>query len=91
MFECYTPLNAKFPHIKLLLDSFEEANKPVQMLFLQETWVENSDLIDMAQFHIDNYYLITKNRHASAHGGLAFCIHKNWNFKTRTDTIESLH
>ena len=25
-------LNAKFPHIKLLLDTFEEANKPVQVL-----------------------------------------------------------
>ena len=45
----------------------------------------------MAQFHIENYHLVTKNRHASAYGGLAFYIHKNWNFKTRTDTIESLH
>ena len=84
-------LNAKFPDIKLLLDTFEEANKPVQVLCLQETWIENSDLIDMAQFHIENYHLVTKNRHASAHGGLAFYIHKNWNFKTMTDTIESLH
>ena len=73
-------LNAKFPHIKLLLDSFEEANKPVQVLCLQETWIENSDLIDMALFHIDNYYLVTKNRHASAHAGLALYIHKNLNF-----------
>ena len=23
----------------------------------------------MAQFHIDNYQLVTKNRYASAHGG----------------------
>ena len=84
-------LNAKFPDIKLLLDTFEEANKPVQVLCLQETWIENSDLIDMAQFHIENYHLVTKNRHASAHGGLAFYIHNNWNFKTRTDTIESLY
>ena len=45
----------------------------------------------MAQFHIENYHLVTKNRHASAHGGLASYIHKHWNFKTRTDTIESLH
>ena len=53
-------LNAKFPDIKLLLDTFEEANKPVQVLCLQETWIENSDLIDMAQFHIENYHLVTK-------------------------------
>ena len=84
-------LNAKFPHIQFLVDSFEEANKPVQMLCLQETWIENFDHIDIAQFHIDNYHLVTKNRHASAHGELAFYIHKNWNFKTRTGTIESLH
>ena len=84
-------LNARFPDIKLLLDSFEEATKPVQVLYLQETWIENSDLIDMAQSHIENYYLVTKNRYASAHGGLAFCIHKNWNFKINSDTIESLH
>ena len=81
-------LNAKFPHIKLLLDSFEEANKPVQVLCLQETWIENSDLIDMAQFHIENYHLVTKNRHASVHVGL-YHIHKNWNFKINSDTIES--
>ena len=84
-------LNAKCPDIKLLLDSFEEANKPVQVLCLQETRIENSDLIDIEQFHIGNYHLVTKNRHASALGGLAFYIHKNWNFNTRTDTIESLH
>ena len=84
-------LNAKFPHIKLLLDSFEEANKPVQVLCLQETWIKNSDLMDMAQFHSDNYHLVTKNRHSTAHDGLAFYIHKNWYFKTRTNTIESLH
>ena len=67
----------KIPHMKLLLDLFEEAKKPVQVLCLQETWIENSDLIDMAQFHIKNYHLVTKNRHASAHGGLACYIHKN--------------
>ena len=55
-------LNAKFPDIKLLLDTFEEANKPVQVLCLQETWIENSDLIDMAQFHIENYHLVTKRQ-----------------------------
>ena len=84
-------ISAKFPYIKLLLDSFEEANKRVQVLCLQETWIENSDLIDMAQIYIDNYHLVTKNRYASAHGGLAFYIYKNWNFITRTHTIESLN
>ena len=77
----YQSLYAKFPYIKLLLDSFEGAIKPEQVLCLQETWIKYSDLIDMAQFPIENYHIVTKNRHASAHGGLAFYIHKNWSFK----------
>ena len=40
-------LNAKFSNIKLMLDVFAEFNKPIQVLCLQETWFENSDLIDM--------------------------------------------
>ena len=59
-------LIAKFPQIKLLLNTVGEQNKPIHVLCLQETWIENSDLIDMAQFHIDNYHLVTKNRYASA-------------------------
>ena len=82
-------LNAKFPEIKLLLDTFGDLNKPIHVLCLQETWIENCDLIDMAQFHVDNYQLVTKNRYASAHGGLAFYIHKSWNFKIRQDTTDS--
>ena len=42
-----------------------------------------------AQFYVDNYQLVTKNRYASAHGGLAFYIHKSWNFKIRQDTTDS--
>ena len=45
----------------------------------------------MAKFHIDNYHLLAKNRYASAHGGLAFYIHKDWNFKEKIDIIESPH
>ena len=82
-------LNAKFSNIKLMLDIFAEFNKPIQVLCLQETWLENSDLIDMVQFHIDDYHLITKNRYASNQSGLAFYIHKNWNFKLKDDIIDS--
>ena len=72
-----------------MLDVFAEFNKPIQVLCLQETWFENSDLIDMGQFHIDDYHLITKNRYACNHGGLAFYIHKNWTFKIKDDIIDS--
>ena len=53
-------LNAKFSKIKLMIDLFAESNKPIQVMCLQETWLEDVDLLDMGQFHIDNYYLITK-------------------------------
>ena len=72
-----------------MLDTFGEQNKPIHVLCLQETWIENSDQIDKAQFHINNYHLVTKNRYASAHGALAFYIHKSWNIKIRQDTTES--
>ena len=73
-------LNAKFSKIKLLIDTFAENGKPIQVLCIQETWFENTNLIDMGQFHIDNYHLLTKNRYASDHGGLACYIHKTWNY-----------
>ena len=82
-------LNAKFSDIKLMLYVFAKFNKPIQVLCLQEAWLENSDLIDMGQFHIDDYHQITKNRYASNHGGLAFYIYKNWNFKVKDDIIDS--
>ena len=75
----------------MLLDKFAESEKPIHILCLQETWIEDSELIDMAQFYIDNYHLLAKNCYTSAHGGLAIYIHKNWNFKEKTDIIESPH
>ena len=48
-------LNSKFSEIKLLLDKFAESEKPIHVLCLQETWIEDSELIDMAQFHIIIY------------------------------------
>ena len=64
-------LNAKFSKIKLLIDTFAEYGKPIQVPCFQETRFENTNLINMGQFHIDNYYLLTKNRYASDRGGLA--------------------
>ena len=82
-------LNAKFTKIRLLIDTFAEYGKPIQVLCIQETWFENTNLIDMEQFHIDNYHLLTKNRYASDHGGLACYIHKNWNYTIKPTLVES--
>ena len=49
-------LKSNFLQIKLPLDKFAESDKPIHVLCLQETWIEDSELIDMAQFHIDNYH-----------------------------------
>ena len=70
-------LQAKFSQIKMLVDTFAENNTPIQVLCLQDTWFENSDLIDLGIYQIEDYHFVTQNRYASAHGGLAFYIHHN--------------
>ena len=45
--------------------------------------------MDLGLYHIQNYHLITKNRYTSHHGGLAFYIHNNWNYKVKSDTDDS--
>ena len=32
---------------------------------------------------------VTKNHYAIAHGGLAYYIHSNWNYKVKSDTVDS--
>ena len=82
-------LHAKFTLIEILLDTFAANDTPIQVLCLQETWFENSNQMDLGLYHIENYHLITKNRYASAHGGLAFYIHNNWNYMVKSDTDDS--
>ena len=77
-------LGSKFDDMKLLLNSFEQYEKPIQVLCLQETWIEDADFLDLSLFQIQDYNLITQNRYASAHGGLAYYIHKNWAYTIRT-------
>ena len=87
-------LHSKFSQIKLLvdtLDTFTENNTPIQVLCLQETWFENFELIDLGLYQIQNYHLVTKNRYARAHGGLACYIHRNWNYKVNPHTVDSLY
>ena len=61
-----------------MLNIFAEFHKPIQVLCLPGTWLKNFDLIDMGQFHIDDYRLITKKRYN--HGRLACHIHKKLEF-----------
>ena len=82
-------LHAKFSQIELLVDTFTENNTPIQVLCLQETWFENSELIDLGLYQIENYHLVTKNRYARAHGGLTLYIFRNWNYKVNPN--KSIH
>ena len=61
----------------MLLNSFEQYEEPIQVLCLQETWIEDANFLDLSLFQIQDYNLIAQNRYASAHGGLAYYIHKN--------------
>lgn len=74
-------LNSKFDYIKLLLNKFHEQNSTIQIICLQETWFKNSQKMDVSIYNIDGYNLLSFDCHASAHGGLAIYIHKNWNYK----------
>ena len=62
-------LSAKLYDINLLLNVFAQHEQPIQVVWLQETWLE-----------IHDYNLVTQNRYDCAHGGLAFCIHRNWSY-----------
>ena len=53
-------------------------------LSLQETSIADADFLDLSLFQIQDYNLITQNRYATAHGGLAYYIHKNWAYTIRT-------
>ena len=80
----FQSLSSKFDDIKLLLNSFEQYEKHIQVLCLQETWIGDVDFLDLSLFQIQYYNLITQNRYASAHVGLTYYIHKKWAYTIRT-------
>ena len=41
-------LNAKYDYIKFLLNVFTQHEQPFQVVCLQETWIEDASLIDLA-------------------------------------------
>ena len=43
-------LGSKFDYIPLLLNSFEQYEKTIQVLCLQETWIEDADSLDLSLF-----------------------------------------
>ena len=84
-------LNAKYDDIKLLLNVFTQHEQPIQVICLQETWIEDASLLDLSLFQIHDYNLVTQDRYASAHGGLALYIHKNWSYTVKPCENKSLY
>ena len=71
------------------MDTFAENGIPIQVLCLQETWFKNSDKIDLVYIISIIIILSQKKRYASAHGSLVYYIHSNWNYKVKSDTVDS--
>ena len=84
-------LNAKYDYIKLLLNVFTQHEQPIQVVCLQETWIEDASLLDLSLFQIHDYNLVTQDRYASAHGGLALYMHKNWSYTVKPCENKSLY
>ena len=84
-------LNAKFDDIKLLLNVFTQHEQRIQVVCLQETWIEDASLLDLSLFQIHDYNLVTQDRYASAHAGLALYIHKNWSHTVKPCENKSLY
>ena len=82
-------LQAKFSKIKTSVDTFADYNTLIQVLWLQNTLFENSDLIDLGIYLIENYHFVRQNRCANAHDGLAFYILHNLNYKVKSFEIDS--
>ena len=83
-------LNAKYDYIKLLLNVFTQHEQPIQIVCLQETWIEDASLLDLSLFQIHDYNLVTQDRY-SVHGGLALYIHKNWSYTVKPCENKSLY
>ena len=73
-------LNTKYDDIKLLLNVFTQHDQPIQVVCLQETCIEDTSLLDLSLFQIHDYNLVTQDKYASVHGGLALYINKNWSY-----------
>ena len=84
-------LHAKYNDIKLLLNVFTQHEQPIPVVCLQETWIEDASLLDPFLFQIHYYNLVTQDRYASAHGGLALYIHKNWSHTVKPCENKSLY
>ena len=65
-------LNAKFDQLRLYLDYLYDENCIFDLIYLQETWVNDNINTDM--FQLDGYQLISQSCTSTTHGGLAIYV-----------------
>jgi hypothetical protein len=64
--------------LKISLDYYHQHGIVPSVICLQETWLCEDQ--DTSLLQIDNYNLIHKGKHCSAHGGVAFYLHQSFNY-----------
>ena len=71
-------LNAKIDNIQILIESIRESTTDVDILCLQETWLDDSS--DVSHLQIEGYCLISKSKSCSAHGGVAIYLKEMFDY-----------
>jgi exonuclease III len=71
-------LNAKIDDIRMFIDDVRNNDSNIDILCLQETWLNDS--AEISHLQIDGYTLISKGKTCSAHGGVATYISNKFHF-----------
>jgi hypothetical protein len=71
-------LNAKIDEIKILMNELATHNIQLDLLYLQETWLGNSQLPPFT--NLNGYNIVHQPKHASEHGGLIFYVRERISF-----------
>ena len=75
-------INAKFAQLQIFLKKLYDKSCHFDVLCLQETWLNEKSCFSL--FDIEDYNFIPQSSLCSAHGGLAFYLHKKYVFKKNT-------
>ena len=80
-------INAKFDQLQIFLKKMNEKSFQFDVLCLQETWLNETSCFSLLD--IEDYNFIPQSSLCSAHGGLAFYLHKKYMFKKLPIYVQS--
>ena len=78
-------LMAKFDQLQIYMNFFTNADCPLSVVCLQETWL--SAIHDVSMMNIEGYKFVYKPKSASLHGGVGFYIKDSLDFKVISTNI----